>query len=1150
MSRHPLTPSSTARSENLEPTATPITDSKSYRSFAGGITPAAAAHAHGIDQSTSSSSSYPYPSFSTPGLFSATPLRQLHDHNLSDSGAPYGYHALSPIGSGISPAKPLDSFAASSDEAVPASDSAPTAAAAAAKPSVAAMPLMTSAPAPSAASESLQRVTGQAAGAAPSASNPPPAAAPDPPKPTTAKSKAAMSHAEANAALQNSGGAVPTVYLATYSNVPVYEVTVRGIAVMRRRNDGWLNATSILKIAGIEKTKRTKILEKNILTGEHEKIQGGYGKFQGTWIPLQRAQQLAAEHNVAHILKPILEFDPANADQLPKLYQRRKPQPAARNTSTSAIHDGRTSATPSSTKTYSPAPSVGPTAGPSQQPRFLSLRPPPPEADSRSMSPAVFLPPGGGGLLNATTSVMSPAAPLAIPPGSSQAEQDALRGYSQYGYVPQGVPLPDPAAAPGSSTASRKRAGPSDSPGPAADTDGASQSKRARVVSPSKGDRGDAAATAGPAADPLAPVKDLNALGPSGGSFRAAATPRAHRMAVRNPSSRATDGSVPRYADRAIPPKPYDEGEKRMRDHLVALFAEDDAAKAKGPPVLAQNGTNAAATEREVGAVDSRADAKPAAGGPAEPESYEAKLDKLLQELKEKASLGGLGGGGSEGPKPTLDLVTDDHGHTALHWASALCRLHLVRILTARPVTEGGANVHAGNHAGETALHRSVLVTNSYDASSFPALLQLLAVSLNTRDFKKRTVLHHIALVAGLKGRAASARYYMACVLEFLATAGSKGGASGYAGLVDAQDEDGETALGIVARLGNASMVRMLLDVGARKDLPNALGIRPADWGIEGGDAAAPTGAGRLPPATAHELATALPHDIVAALGRPAQGPVLKSSDVKERMGAALEEVQVAFERELKEKQDAVDVVQGHLHAATRDLAARRRNVSAAQARVAEKDEAKQRVRNLRRALGEHLGVSHEDAVFQQKADALVRLANELRDQKPKSSPVDGNGASASADELEVPLASVHADMQASKVEDEQEAVEVEELVRLRWLVQWYGQSCDELQHRIEGLEGASATKEKQCQQVVAMCANVPQDKVESMLDDLLTAMESDGQEVDLARVANFMQKVGKIPSSGGGAPAPSGPAAAASAAARPSSRPATLTPPLPPPAA
>lgn len=75
--------------------------------------------------------------------------------------------------------------------------------------------------------------------------------------------------------------------LAVYSSVPVYEMMVRGIGVMRRRVDSWLNATQILKVAGVDKGKRTKILEKDIAQGVHEKVQGGYGRYQGTWcVPL------------------------------------------------------------------------------------------------------------------------------------------------------------------------------------------------------------------------------------------------------------------------------------------------------------------------------------------------------------------------------------------------------------------------------------------------------------------------------------------------------------------------------------------------------------------------------------------------------------------------------------------------------------------------------------------------------------------------------------------------------------------------------------------------------------------------------------------------------------------------------------------------
>ena len=59
---------------------------------------------------------------------------------------------------------------------------------------------------------------------------------------------------------------------------------VRGIAVMRRRADSYVNATQILKVAGVDKGRRTKILEKEILPGKHEIVQGGYGKYQGTWF--------------------------------------------------------------------------------------------------------------------------------------------------------------------------------------------------------------------------------------------------------------------------------------------------------------------------------------------------------------------------------------------------------------------------------------------------------------------------------------------------------------------------------------------------------------------------------------------------------------------------------------------------------------------------------------------------------------------------------------------------------------------------------------------------------------------------------------------------------------------------------------------------
>lgn len=54
---------------------------------------------------------------------------------------------------------------------------------------------------------------------------------------------------------------------------------------MRRRADSWLNATQILKVAGFDKPQRTRVLEREVQKGEHEKVQGGYGKYQGMQSP-------------------------------------------------------------------------------------------------------------------------------------------------------------------------------------------------------------------------------------------------------------------------------------------------------------------------------------------------------------------------------------------------------------------------------------------------------------------------------------------------------------------------------------------------------------------------------------------------------------------------------------------------------------------------------------------------------------------------------------------------------------------------------------------------------------------------------------------------------------------------------------------------
>ncbi|KAF2238040.1 apses-domain-containing protein [Viridothelium virens] len=107
------------------------------------------------------------------------------------------------------------------------------------------------------------------------------------------------------------------IYSATYSNVPVYEYSVGGNHVMRRRSDDWINATHILKVADFDKPQRTRILEREVQKGVHEKVQGGYGKYQGTWIPLHDGRSLAEKNNVLDQLRPIFDFVPGDRSPPP-----------------------------------------------------------------------------------------------------------------------------------------------------------------------------------------------------------------------------------------------------------------------------------------------------------------------------------------------------------------------------------------------------------------------------------------------------------------------------------------------------------------------------------------------------------------------------------------------------------------------------------------------------------------------------------------------------------------------------------------------------------------------------------------------------------------------------------------------------------------
>ncbi|KAF7304422.1 4-oxalocrotonate tautomerase [Mycena chlorophos] len=100
----------------------------------------------------------------------------------------------------------------------------------------------------------------------------------------------------------------PQILHATYSNTPLYEMICKETAVMKRRSDSWMNATQILKVAGVEKGLRLRVLDQEKSKGRQEKVVGGNTKYQGTWIPLDRAIALCREYNCEDELRPLIDY--------------------------------------------------------------------------------------------------------------------------------------------------------------------------------------------------------------------------------------------------------------------------------------------------------------------------------------------------------------------------------------------------------------------------------------------------------------------------------------------------------------------------------------------------------------------------------------------------------------------------------------------------------------------------------------------------------------------------------------------------------------------------------------------------------------------------------------------------------------------------
>ncbi|KAG5927311.1 hypothetical protein E4U42_002370 [Claviceps africana] len=792
----------------------------------------------------------------------------------------------------------------------------------------------------------------------------------------------------------------PQIYSASYSGVDVYEMEVNNVAVMRRRHDSWLNATQILKVAGVDKGKRTKILEKEIQTGEHEKVQGGYGKYQGTWIKFERGVEVCRQYGVEDILRPLLTYDMGQDGGIAgrgdfNTPTKEQAMAAQRKRLYNSSMDGRANGMSgtffkniSSTASHAVA----------------------------AISKARFDSPGPR---NRT----GPTRPPSFSRQASMQNGDDFPGNSQQSFASDFRQELD------SAFSTQQGGGEDEGPGAGAGA--------------GAGAGGGAAMSAVPDSEPprkrprvtMTPTDSLGGFGQNNNN---------------------SNNNMEMYAS-AFPGSPTEPNESFL---------------------FAQNAANDRLSDDD-------------GNGPLPPLPYDLSPDV---EVKRSMLMGlFMDSSTTDASKhdmlqrftpAELDMPIDPQSHTALHWAATLARMPLLRALIA-----AGASPCRVNASGETALMRACLVTNSMDQGCFPKLLEVLGGTIEVRDHKCRTVLHHIAVTSAVKGRNAASRYYLESLLEWVVRQGSvpsshanangpnnsqsvsspkMGIARFMSEIVNAQDSSGDTALNIGARIGNRSIISQLLEVGADPNIANRVGLRPLDFGIGGGNSEEKT-------KTDDGLADK--NGVAGSSQRTRES----SDEIIASITHLLTETGLAFQQEMKGKQTSLDAMHATLRTTSTQLGEARRSIEQLSESVRKQQLARQKVANLAHA----------------REDEQLRLMNE---QSQSSQP---NPSSSWETELAAMLEAAEESSADGGGGGGKGILPPASVLRARLVA--IEDRRDITRKMVQALKSRSRDVEVKYRRVVALCTGVQESEVDAVVDGLLKAVESERDELDIGRVRRFL---------------------------------------------
>ncbi|KAK5828560.1 apses-domain-containing protein [Linnemannia elongata] len=412
-------------------------------------------------------------------------------------------------------------------------------------------------------------------------------------------------------------------------------------------------------------------------------------------------------------------------------------------------------------------------------------------------------------------------------------------------------------------------------------------------------------------------------------------------------------------------------------------------------------------------------------------------------------------------PPPDLDfdLIIDEEGHTPLHWAVAMARIKIVKLLV-----QHGADIYRVNNQGQTALMRSVLFANNFDMKTFASLLEILQKTIFTIDKNDQTVFHHVAATAGMRGKVHASRYYMECLLDKLALHPSE-----LASIINVQDVAGDTALIIAARIGNKKVVRLLLEAGADSKIRNKSGRNADEYLQEAENQASGSSSTLLPslqPPTPVELGPAASLSGSGGSlggGGGGGGGVRASQRMIPAVTELFEHLTQSYEKDLYEKEQDLLDARNLLHSIQSEVQEGHRTMDELRNKTMYLGQAEDQIRTLEGMIRQEIHLRQrlrlEDLVTLE--ENRLRREREMEKERTGHGPVDGGRVLAM----------------------EREAVE------LRASLSQMQQSRKEQVEQIVQLKSQQGKRRQEYKRLIALCCNVSIDEVDGLLGPLLNTL-------------------------------------------------------------